>query len=131
MARAVPPKERRSLAALGIECVIDLRAERSDDERAWPEAVRVTAAPLIDHVAPSVDELRAVASSVTQLLKQGRQVLVHCQAGIERTPLVVCATLLMLGWSLDDAYRRVMECRPDAAPTEGQLAALRALASGV
>jgi hypothetical protein len=29
-----------------------------------------------------------------------------------------------MGWSLGDAYRRVLERRRDAAPTEGQLAAL-------
>jgi protein-tyrosine phosphatase len=127
MARQAPnDKECRALTSLGIDSVVDLRAERSG-KHGWPEIVEVMTIPLIDHGSPTVDELRVAASYVAALLKKGRRVLVHCQAGIERTPLVVCATLVMLGWSLDEAYRRVKECRPEAAPTEGQLAALRAL----
>jgi len=36
--------------------------------------------------------------------------------------MVVCAALVMLGWSLRDAYQRVLEVRPEAAPTDAQLA---------
>ena len=43
--------------------------------------------------------------------------------------MVVCAALMMMGWSLSDAYQRVLEALPEAAPTDGQLATLRALAA--
>jgi protein-tyrosine phosphatase len=87
--------------------------------------------PLEDHGTPSAEELRDAAVTVSSLVKQGHDVLVHCQAGVERTPMVVCAALLMMGWSLTDAYQRVLEVRPEAAPTDGQLAVLKALATEV
>jgi threonine dehydrogenase-like Zn-dependent dehydrogenase len=83
----------------------------------------------VDHGTPSADELRDAAATVSSLVRQGHEVLVHCHAGIERTPMVVCAALVILGWSLTDAYQRVLEVRPEAAPTDGQLAALRALSA--
>jgi protein-tyrosine phosphatase len=67
--------------------------------------------------------------TVSDLVKEGNDVLVHCQAGVERTPTVVCAALVMMGWSLTEAYQRVLEVRPEAAPTDGQLAVLRALSA--
>jgi protein-tyrosine phosphatase len=83
----------------------------------------------VDHGTPTVAELRDAAATVSTLVSEGHEVLVHCHAGIERTPMVVCAALVMLGWSLRDAYQRVLEVRPEAAPTDAQLAVLRALSA--
>ena len=69
------------------------------------------------------------ATTVSDLVKQGHEVLVHCHAGVERTPTVVCAALMMMGWSLTEAYQRVLEVRPEAAPTDGQLGVLRVFAA--
>jgi len=111
----------------GINCVIDLRAER-ERPGLWPDQVVDLHVPLQDHGSPSVDELREAAATVAGMVKQGYEVLVHCHAGLERTPTVVCASLLLMGWPLTAAYQKVMEVRPGAAPTDGQMAALRALA---
>ena len=43
--------------------------------------------------------------------------------------MVVCAALVMMGWSLTDAYQRVLEVQPEAAPTDGQLGILRVFAA--
>jgi protein-tyrosine phosphatase len=83
----------------------------------------------VDHGTPSADELRDAAATVSSLVGQGHEVLVHCHAGVERTPMVVCAALVMMGWSLTDAYQRVLEVRPEAAPTDGQLGVLRVFAA--
>ncbi len=112
----------------GIDCVVDLREEGTDAGH-WPPEVVVRRLPLEDHGTPTVEELRDAAVTVSSLVKQGHEVLVHCHAGIERTPTVVCAALVMMGWSLPEAYQRVREVRPEAAPTDGQLATLRALAA--
>ena len=71
----------------------------------------------------------SLPSTVADLVKQGHHVLVHCHAGVERTPMVVCAALVVMGWSLTEAYQRVLEARPEASPTDGQLEALRAFAA--
>jgi len=112
----------------GVDCVVDLREEGADVGH-WPPEVVVRHVPLVDHGTPTVAELRDAAATVSTLVSEGHEVLVHCHAGIERTPMVVCAALVMLGWSLRDAYQRVLEVRPEAAPTDAQLAVLRALSA--
>ena len=118
-----------ALVSAGIDAVVDLRAEDDSVRRQWPDFAAVHAIPLRDHGTPSLDELRAAATTVSDLVGEGRTVLVHCHAGVERAPTVACAALMVQGWSLEDAYRRVIEHRPAAAPTDGQLASLRALAA--
>jgi protein-tyrosine phosphatase len=93
----------------------------------WPPQILNRHIPLVDHGTPTIEALEAAAAAVADLVKQGHEVLVHCHAGVERTPMVVCAALVVMGWSLTEAYQRVLEVRPEAAPTDGQLAALRRL----
>ena len=110
----------------GIDCVVDLREEGADPD-AWPNGISLRHVPMEDHGTPTVDTLRDVATTVATLVNEGHGVLVHCHAGVERAPMVVCAALVMMGWSLSDAYQRVMQTRPESAPTDGQLATLHAL----
>jgi protein-tyrosine phosphatase len=105
--------------------------EKGPDVGQWPPQVLVRHIPLEDHGTPTIEELRDAAVTVSSLVREGHDVLVHCHAGVERTPMVVCAALVMMGWSLTDAYQRVVEVRPEAAPTDGQLATLRAFAADV
>lgn len=117
-----------ALVSSGIDAVVDLRAE-DDVRRDWPDDIEVRIVALRDHGTPSVDELHAAATAVSDLMGNGRTVFVHCHAGVERAPTVACAALVLQGWSLEDAYRRVIERRGSAAPTDGQLATVRTLAS--
>lgn len=117
-----------ALAEIGVDAVVDLRAEIDDRAgRLWRDGVRVHRARLEDHGAPSPEELRAAATLVASLMGEGRTVLVHCRAGMERGPTVACAALMLQGWSLDEAYRRISDLRKRTLPTDGQLAALIAL----
>jgi protein-tyrosine phosphatase len=128
MGSAASARNAARLVRAGIDRVVDLREEGADVGH-WPPQVLVSHIPLVDHGTPSVDELRYAGATVAGLVNQGRDVLVHCQAGVERTPTVVCAALLMMGWSLTEAYQRVAAARPEVAPTDGQLATLSALAA--
>jgi histidinol-phosphate aminotransferase len=126
MGSAPAARQAARLARDGIDSVVDLREEGTDLVQ-WPPEVVVRHLPLVDHGTPSREALHDAAEAVAALVNQGHEVLVHCQAGVERTPMVVCAALVMMGWPLPAAYQRIVEVRPDAAPTDGQLAALRAL----
>jgi protein-tyrosine phosphatase len=119
-------RQAHHLAAEGINCAVDLRTER-DAESPWPDGVILYGIPMEDHGSPTVEELESAAAAVAGLVRQGHEVMVHCRAGLERGPTVVCAVLVLQGWSLREAHDRVMQCRPGAAPTEGQLAALRGM----
>ena len=127
---APSPSQAAELVVNGVDAVVDLRAEEDARQVAWPDGVTVeVAAGLRDHGTPTIAELRDAATMVKTLMGHGCTVLVHCRAGLERAPTVACAVLVLQGWSLDEAYRRVTERRPQALPTDGQLASLRALAA--
>jgi protein-tyrosine phosphatase len=121
-------RQARRLVRDGINAVVDLRSERNESDEVWPPEVEVVRVGLQDHGSPTVDELRAAAQAVSELMRRGREVFLHCHAGLERGPTVACATLILQGWPLNNAYRQVVESRPRALPTDGQLAALRELA---
>ncbi len=128
MGSAPRVREAAQLARNGIDTVVDLREEGADVAH-WPAQIVVRHIPLVDHGTPTLAQLREVAATVSGLVRQGHEVLVHCHAGVERAPTVVCAALLMMGWPLTGAYQRVLEVRPHSAPTDGQLVTLRALAA--
>jgi protein-tyrosine phosphatase len=129
MGSAASIRQGARLARDGIDCVVDLREEGANVLK-WPPQILISHIPLVDHGTPTIDALRGAAAMVSDLVKQGHEVLVHCHAGVERTPTVVCAALVVMGWSLTEAYQRVLEVRPDAAPTDGQLEVLRRFAAG-
>lgn len=119
-------RQAKRLADGGIAAVVDLRGE-DGFPISWPDGVQVIQIPLRDHGTPTPAEVSSAASRISRLLRDGQEVLVHCRAGLERSPMIVCAVLMLQGWPLADAYRRVAEVRMGAAPTEGQLSVLRAL----
>ena len=125
---AAAARHAARLARDGIDRVVDLR-EQGPEVSEWPPQILISHIPLEDHGTPTIEALQAAAGTVSDLVKQGHEVLVHCYAGIERTPMVVCAALVMMGWTLTEAYQRVVEVRPEAAPTDGQLAVLRTFAA--
>ncbi|MDL1910174.1 dual specificity protein phosphatase family protein [Chloroflexi bacterium CFX6] len=65
----------------------------------------------------TVDEIRAEADWVINRLQENESVLIHCVAGMNRSPTVCCAVLMLLeGLSAEEALRRVYETHPWAKP---------------
>ncbi len=65
----------------------------------------------------SVNELLEEAVWVVERLRQGRRVLIHCYAGINRSSTVCCAALMLLeGITADAALARIRERHPSAWP---------------
>lgn len=64
--------------------------------------------PVEDYGVPSdEDEFLALASQVAESLKTGRNILVHCGAGIGRTGTFAVLVLLRLRVPVEEALRRV------------------------
>lgn len=64
-------------------------------------------------LAEGVVSLDQTASLIDEELAQGRRVLVHCEEGCERAPLVVAWFLkVKRGHTLDQAYARLKRRRP-------------------
>lgn len=56
-----------------------------------------------------------VAEEVRERLERGEQVLVRCQMGINRSGLIVAATLLLHGWTAEEAVERIRRHRDPLA----------------
>lgn len=60
------------------------------------------------------------------------KVLVHCNYGKSRSPtLVICYLIMMLHWSLEDAYKKVDECRKGISINIGFLQLIESIAEKV
>jgi hypothetical protein len=69
------------------------------------------------------------AQWVIDRLLKGERVLVHCQAGFNRSPTICCAVLILLeALSAEEALERVREHRPWARPDSHHWLALKWLA---
>ena len=79
-------------------------------------------------IGMGADELLEEATWVVDRLREGRRVLVHCYAGINRSGSVCCATLMLLeGISASAALARIRERHPTAWPDPYHWFVLRGL----
>jgi protein-tyrosine phosphatase len=70
--------------------------------------------PIEDGPPPDSVMLVALADLVRDLRKAGKQVLVHCAGGINRSGLLAAASLIRDGMAPGDAIRTVRDRRPGA-----------------
>jgi len=74
---------------------------------------------------PSASEFQCAFDSLLQLIPDG-PVYVHCQAGVERSPLLCMAYLMHFrGLSMIDSLDYVKRVHPSAGPLPEQLASLQ------
>jgi len=67
-------------------------------------------------VPPSLDEFCALLNSLTDHLRNGKAVAVHCRAGIGRSSMIVASTLIRNGVSVDSAFTAIREARGCSVP---------------
>jgi protein-tyrosine phosphatase len=67
-----------------------------------------------DGPAPDFVTTRALADLVDDLRRDGKRVLVHCAAGINRSGLISAAALIRAGWTADEAVATVRAARTGA-----------------
>ena len=67
-----------------------------------------------DGPAPSFTTLRSLADLVDDLRADGKRVLIHCAAGINRSGLLSAAALIRGGHDADEAIALVREARTGA-----------------
>jgi protein-tyrosine phosphatase len=74
--------------------------------------------PIKDGPVPEVDELRGLARLIAGCLTGGAVVYVHCQAGMNRSALVVARALMQRGMTAREAIDRVRERRKGSLSDE-------------
>ena len=99
----------------GIDVVVDLHGDLDEHlpkRRHWGVAVHW---PIEDGALPDPATVRSLAHFVRMLRGDGRRVLVHCQAGLNRSGLVTARVLIAEGWEAEAAIGHVRAARGDAA----------------
>lgn len=113
--------EERELAGRYPDYVAWLRRETSSGRAIWH--------PMHDLGTSPWPEFRDLVDGLTDRLRAGRSLIVHCGAGIGRAGTTAVGVLLRLGMDLDEAAQTVRQHRPMAGPEAGtQTDALRRLA---
>ncbi len=127
------------IRALDVSAVVCLVPDHEIDAKSpeYAEALRtgsvpgeVWRLPIEDFGAPDdAQRFESLVRRAAERLRSGDSVLAHCAAGIGRTGMFATAVLLALGFSPDEAERRVRDAgsRPERPE---QVAALRGLANG-
>jgi Dual specificity phosphatase, catalytic domain len=96
-----------------IICVLENpRSEDRRPETIWRPVLVPGTGGLLTTLIATRESLEAVSVEIDRGFEQGRNVLVHCGAGIERSPLAVSWWLrTRVGLSLDEAYARLQRRR--------------------
>ena len=115
------------LLEMAISVVVDLEGTVDAGIPSRPGGILYLYFPFQDDALPDADVLAASAEYVSQLVRAGRRVLVHCGLGLNRSPLLAGLVLHQLGWSGEDAVARLRERRPGALYNELYCDYLRAL----
>jgi protein tyrosine phosphatase (PTP) superfamily phosphohydrolase (DUF442 family) len=121
------PKRRdyRRLAAAGIKAVVDCREEASDDPEALDRlGIRLLRLPTEDRYGLSQEHLEEGAAWALDRMVDGGKVLVHCQHGVGRAPLLGGAILVKQGLSAPEALKTIRQKRWQAAPNDRQIESL-------
>ena len=107
--------------AHGIRAVVDLRQEACDDEQLLRSAgIDFLHLPTPDlHAAPIAMLDRGVEFAKTHL-DGGEKVLIHCQHGIGRSPLLALCVLVDQGWEPLDALTHAKDRRALVSPSRAQ-----------
>ncbi len=99
-------------------------AERYPAYVAWldrhaPDGERALWFPIHDLHAPPIDRMLPFVDRLVDALRAGRELVVHCGAGIGRAGTTAVCVLLRLGLDRDDALVLVAAARPGAGPEAG------------
>jgi len=73
--------------------------------------------PIEDRSVPtSFSEFDGLLNSLTDRLRKGKAVGVHCRAGIGRSSMIVASALIRDGLSVDSAFRAIQDARGCSVP---------------
>ncbi len=122
----VRPMDIRALAHVGVSGVVDTRAEYCDDAQAMAkEHIELLHLPTRDTFPMTIEQMMQGSAWVSERIKKGGRVLIHCEHGVGRSVLLTCAALVYDGMHAGDALELVKQKRWQASPNHKQVVRLR------
>ncbi len=102
-------------------CELDDPWPLTDVDRRWPRGEGVS--------GYTWQMLDRDSRDVATLIRAGQRILIHCMAGVNRSPALTCAVLMQVeGICAEDALRRVQRFHAYARPEDRHWQVLRQLA---
>jgi predicted protein tyrosine phosphatase len=114
----------------GVTAVVNLRIE-FDDATAGIAPRRYIYLPTVDDTPPSLDHLRAGVDFMTEEIRRGGSVYVHCGSGVGRAPTMAAAYLVSTGLTPKEAWAKIRERRPFIRPQASQVSQVARLADAL
>jgi protein-tyrosine phosphatase len=87
--------------------------------KSWDSLKRISVAKAMveDRSVPSsFSGFSHLVHSLSEYLRTGKAVAVHCRAGIGRSSMIVAAALIQNGFSVETAFRAIEEARGCPVP---------------
>lgn len=112
--------EIRSLKQLGIDVVVSLLESHEiheldiEQEQACCEAAGISflSFPIRDRDVPtSIPETRKLVHAIADLLEEGKNVVIHCRAGIGRSSVIAACVMMVTGATSDQAFLQIEHAR--------------------
>ncbi len=111
----------------GVHTIVDLDGGVDPGLPETPNEMLYVYFPILDEDLPDLVALDAVAHLVAGLVERKRVVLVHCLLGLNRSNLLLGATLTYLGLSGEEAVAHLRRLQPGALYNENFAQHLRGL----
>jgi protein-tyrosine phosphatase len=90
---------------------------QEEEAVARKEGLEYYAFPIPDYSVPrSRADLGKLLNQLEKALESGKNVAVHCRAGIGRSSVVVASTLVSAGLEPEEAFRRIEKARGRPVP---------------
>lgn len=116
----------QKLKALGVTAIVNMRENPVFNESKY-EGFHYLHLPTVDNTPPPLATLIKGADFVTEEIKAGGKVYIHCRQGLGRGPTMTIAYLISTGLTFDDAFALVKKVRTFINPRPGQIARLKEL----
>ena len=118
-------RQIKRLRQRGITAVVDCRLEAKDDADALKHAgIEFLHLPTPDRYGFTYGQMQEGVEWVLEHVSKGGRAFLHCEHGVGRGPLMLCAVLVAQGYGAPEALRMVRRARWQALPNDRQLAAL-------
>lgn len=122
-------REKDFLLDTNITVIVNCAEEESINRYPLLSSLFTVHVPLIDDEEPHAREMILKGAEFIQIyLQQGKNLLVHCKAGISRSATVILAWMIIYkNIPFDTAYRFLQEKRPIIRPNDFYIQLLKGL----